>query len=513
MGPARRAFVAADTLPRDPAWVTEALSARFALEAQAQSSSRTVWLDTADWRLHRAGLALNERGRGARRELVLDDGAQAVTVTQAARPTWPALLGQLPGPFLQSRLAPVIGVRAVQAMAEVEGRCSHWRLLDGEGKTVVRLSVEDSRLIHPRPALLPLRITVDAVRGYEPELERGAALLRCIAGVADAAGSAREAALGAAGYDPQIRPGNLDLALDAGAPAAWSVAAILMRTLETMQRNLDGVLADVDTEFLHDFRVAVRQTRAVLKTTAGALPDDVAQRFGADWRWLGQVTAPVRDLDVALLGLAGQSGELAAEGLHHLEPLREHLVRQRRSQFRRLRAALAAPRLSAMLDDWSAVLTAIPGSDVTQQSTAELAAERIRRWQQRVAKHARSLSAESDAQSLHELRKRCKELRYVSEAFASVHGAGRRGRLTKALKRLQDVLGEIQDAQVHRNLLTTFATATRPVPEPATLLVVGALLDRLGARQRSAAAKLPEALDRFSAAAKTGRRRNAMASP
>ena len=32
-----------------------------------------------------------------------------------------------------------------------------------------------------------------------------------------------------------------------------------------MNENLPGLLADVDTEFLHDFRVAVRRTRSTLK--------------------------------------------------------------------------------------------------------------------------------------------------------------------------------------------------------------------------------------------------------
>lgn len=506
MGAAHRAFVAADTMPRDPAWVAAALGAAFVVETEPRSSSRTVWLDTADWRLDRAGLTLSERGRGARRELVLDDATNAV-VAPASGTTWPALLPQLPG-FLQARLAPVIGVRAVLAMAEVEARSCHWRLLDEQGKTVVWLSVADSRLIRPRAAVLPLRITLDAVRGYQPQLKRAAALLLAVPEVAGATGSERAAELDAAGHAPRRRTGNLDVALDTGAPVSRSVAAILLRTTDSMQRNLAGILADVDTEFLHDFRIAVRQTRTVLKTTAGALPDEVGRRFSADWRWLGQVTAPVRDLDVALLGILAPSAE-PDEPLG-LQPLREHLARLRRSEFRRLRIALAGPRLNSMLSDWTAVLTAISDSNaVGQQSTADLAAERIRRWQRRVAKRGRSLTAEPDPQSLHDLRKRCKELRYVSEAFASLPCGHRK--LTKALKHLQDVLGEIQDAQVHRDLLTRFATATKPTPEPATLLAVGALIERLDSSQRRAIAALPEALDRFGAAVDS--RPHAMARP
>ncbi len=70
-----------------------------------------------------------------------------------------------------------------------------------------------------------------------------------------------------------------------------------------MDRNLPGVLADVDPEALHDFRVAVRRTRATLKLGRPALPDGVRDRWEPELKWLGTLTTPVRDLDVVQLQL------------------------------------------------------------------------------------------------------------------------------------------------------------------------------------------------------------------
>ena len=42
-----------------------------------------------------------------------------------------------------------------------------------------------------------------------------------------------------------------------------------------MLANWDGTVADIDPEFLHDLRVAVRRTRVVLANAARVLPDDV----------------------------------------------------------------------------------------------------------------------------------------------------------------------------------------------------------------------------------------------
>ncbi len=47
------------------------------------------------------------------------------------------------------------------------------------------------------------------------------------------------------------------------------VARVLARLLEIQDANLPGALADSDVEFLHDFRVAIRRTRSVLREMRG----------------------------------------------------------------------------------------------------------------------------------------------------------------------------------------------------------------------------------------------------
>ena len=54
-------------------------------------------------------------------------------------------------------------------------------------------------------------------------------------------------------------------------PAGAAAAAILLRLLDTIDANVAGVLADTDTEFLHDLRVSVRRTRSALKLFGDAI--------------------------------------------------------------------------------------------------------------------------------------------------------------------------------------------------------------------------------------------------
>ena len=503
---ARRDFTATDALPRDGAWLADAVGAEFGVRQEAGSSLRSVWLDSADWRLLRAGLVLHQTGRAARRELTLENVAGEPILVEPVSTTWPSMVEASPTSALHSRLAATLGVRALLPMAEVDTRRSHARLVDAEDKTVVFATVENPRLIGPAAKPLPVRITLTAVRGYERELKRAADLLATVSGVEPAAESTREAALAAAGRQAGENPGKRDVVLDGSAPATRSVAKILLGWLDVIEANLAGCSADVDTEFLHDVRIAVRQTRTVLKALGDVLPDGVAARFREEWRWLSALTTPTRDLDVVLLGLAGRSDEFDISGLTGLDPLQSDLARQRRTEFRRLRTGLASARVTTLLRDWRAALTEIDLTDVTGATTADVAGHRLGRAHRRVVKLAAAITSDSDAESMHDLRKRCKELRYLLEAFASIYDEKARRRVVKDLKYLQDQLGEVQDSHIHRSMLTAFvhSSGTTPAP-PATVLAVGALIDRLETRRRQAHDALDVALRRVTDAKITTR--------
>ena len=65
------------------------------------------------------------------------------------------------------------------------------------------------------------------------------------------------------------------MALRPDMPGAEAVTAILLQQLDTLEANVDGVLHDTDTEFLHDLRIAVRRTRSALKLLGDMLPGEL----------------------------------------------------------------------------------------------------------------------------------------------------------------------------------------------------------------------------------------------
>jgi CHAD domain-containing protein len=274
--------------------------------------------------------------------------------------------------------------------------------------------------------------------------------------------------------------GKVGARIEAGQQAPVAVSVVLLDLLDTLEANVDGVLRDIDTEFLHDLRISVRRTRSALKLLGGVTPDATGH-FRAEFKWLGDVTTPVRDLDVHLLGLGEAPGDL--------EPLRGYLARARGTQFRRLTRELRSPRFTALTADWRKAL--VESRDARWPrglpTAQELAATTIQAAQAKVLKRGGRITDDSPAEELHDLRKRAKELRYALEFFASVQDAS--ADLSR-LKKLQDCLGEFQDTEVQIEEISRQADAMladRAHPVPASVfLAMGEVIAGLRERQRVA---------------------------
>jgi CHAD domain-containing protein len=267
---------------------------------------RRTWLDTFDWRLYRAGLILQfeQARRGGRLLLSQADGTPQAEQAVTSWPRRPPL--DLPDGPVRDRIMVLTRPRALLPIVHAVSTASVTRLLNADGKTVARLVAEHVTVTAPsQPATtaeLAPRLAVTEVRGYPGQARKAAALLAGVPGVAPASQSTFIAALTALGRHPADYSSSISAEITAQLPAPVAVARLLLRLLDTLESNVDGVLRDIDTEFLHDLRVAVRRTRSAVKLLGAVLPDELAEHYKAEFKWLGDVTTPVRDLDVHLLG-------------------------------------------------------------------------------------------------------------------------------------------------------------------------------------------------------------------
>src|SRR5258708_3568806 len=175
-------------------------------------------------------------------------------------------------------------------------------------------------------------------------------------------------------------------------PAGLALATVLGRLFDTVEANVPGAIGDIDTEFLHDLRVAIRRTRSVLKMAGPALPAGLVSRYRPEFRWLGDLTTPTRDLDVYLLGYSAMAARLVAGTGAELRPFHDYLTRQRASAQRQFARGLRSPRFSELPARWRQELGQVAASPGRRPVTSAFAARRIAEAHAHVLRPARALA-------------------------------------------------------------------------------------------------------------------------
>ena len=470
----------------------DALAAAMRVHDGLQGIHDRTYYDTFDGLLHAAGLSLIHAD-GALSLVEVESGVVRASLP-ASPPTEPLFASSLPlGPMRDSLLA-LTDVRALLPLVHVH---THERLisvLDGEGKTVVRLALEEPELVDPAGTDSPLRprLRITGIRGYDKARRRVEETLGEL-GFKPADQPLVDEAVRAVGRVPGGVPSKVEVPLRGEQRADAAAVLVLRALLEVIEANLEGTIADLDSEFLHDLRVSVRRSRAVQRELKGVFEPVELAHFRAEFRWLQQATGDARDLDVHVLEFDAMRA-LVTEALRDdLDPLLGVLERRRARARRALVTALRSERTLTLLSTWTSFLDGLELSDEDQRPDAArpiaaVAGERIRKVYRQMVRMGRAIDESSPAEQYHELRKKGKELRYLLELFgASLYPGEVVKPMIKTLKGLQDVLGRHQDREVQIVLLRSLAPeVARAENGQAALLALGALIARLGEDEAAA---------------------------
>lgn len=447
----------------------------------------TYW-DTFDGRLWRRGWTLTttrrtsddpDAGRVLRLRNVDGDLLARLPTTEP-----PGMADGLPPGRLRNLVAPEISMRRLLERARLTIDREVLEVLDDRDKTVARAAVETGDVASPgHDGTEPLepRLYVRGVRGYDRALERVSEAVDDLDATEAVSEDRLETALRAWGTRPDAYSSKLDVELDPDLRADAATRVVLRHLLDTLRANEEGTKADLDSEFLHDFRVAVRRTRSALAQVKKVFPDDTVRRFKEDFRWLGRITGTTRDLDVYLLKLDGYRESLPEPVRADLDPLEAHLERRQREEQRTVARQLESPTYRKLLEDWEDFLNAElpedPEPDNALRPVRDVASERISKFYRRVRKKGKSIGPDTPDVALHRLRIDCKKLRYLMEFFRSLYPDDEISPLVKALKKLQDVLGDFNDLSVQQDALDDFAREITEAGDvaPGTLLAMGRL--------------------------------------
>lgn len=385
-------------------------------------------------------------------------------------------------------------------LKQVEGQVKRHslRLLDDENKTLLR--GELLRMETAQGAMSLLHFT--PLRGYA---KAAAGLTRSLTQL-----GADEVSAGAI-YQTLCPPQDIYVAKPrlqlTGQETAFEVAAQTMHNfLAVARQNEVGVIADLDTEFLHDYRVALRKIRSVLSQFKGVFGEvqttDLKTRFAA----LMAPTGRLRDLDVYLLDRHAYD-HLVPEGmLPGLQVMFDAFDRERSGAHRDLVAYLQSPAYRTEIEALAEFI-ATPEGFVRGEAGALPAAEYARRliWKgyRKTCKIAAQIHALTPDEEVHELRIAFKKLRYLIEFFRPLFPRGEARAVLKEMKELQDTLGRFNDFSVQQESLRGFLDENPVMRGKDGVLAaqsIGALIAVLAVRQREERDKVVAAFERFNSA-------------
>jgi CHAD domain-containing protein len=459
--------------------------------------ARLRYYDTFDWRLYDRGLSLVRTGDEY--QIRRTDGPGVLESGPGSGE--PRFWWDFPEGGMRDRLRGILKVRAVTCVGEVALRTRDLLVLNSDAKTVARLSLQmGEAYCGGRSAARIRSLNIIPVKGYTKEARQLAQHLTGV-GLRPAHRSTYGVAVVACGREPGDYTSKLTLQLDASMPARQAAAVIFGHLLDTMERNIDGIRNDVDTEFLHDFRVAIRRTRSGLTQLKKALPDGATTRFGQRFAVLGRGTNRLRDLDVYLLNRDHYRSMLDADLRSGLDPLFEKLARERKKQLKSLVGVLDGSGYLDLVREWRNALKTIDAPHLHNDTTAipvgEFARKVIKKRHNCVIRMGRCIADDTPDTALHALRIECKKLRYILEFFASLYAPDIIGGFVKQLKHLQDNLGDFNDLSVQQKELMSFLQDKRAAISVDTAAAVGVLVAKLEYRQRDARRQFSAAFDMF----------------
>lgn len=246
---------------------------------------------------------------------------------------------------------------------------------------------------------------------------------------------------------------------------AWAEDAISHR-LEEMFQHTDGVRAGEDIEAVHDMRVGSRRLVAAMKVFGECFPGYEYQLLLKEARRVTRRLGAVRDLDVLIDHYEGLRERARPEeqlgvdyfiAVHHR--LRERARRPMLAALREIERDDLGGRIRRYLQDESAAyrfgLHAPAGHRRRVEPTGSFrtAAPPILEDRYRTFYSFEPyVSDPEEVEQLHEMRIAAKWLRYTMELFAPAY-ANRLKSEISAVKKIQELLGDLHDSDVRREIL------------------------------------------------------------
>lgn len=429
------------------------LGAVLAAAPEGDDDSReliSVYFDTPDLVLQKAGVSLRVRESKGRRTLTMKRGEGL------AREEYEA---PLEGDQPPSELAPLREILSEGDAAALTPafnvRVNRRQRLVRYGEAEIELALDQGEVSGGR--------RVSPISEVELELKAGKpeALFDLARDLAKSAPlyisfdtkSARGQAL-VAGQPVEARRRD-KVKLDREASAGGAFQQIARSSLGGIAANAAVLREAPQPEAVHQLRVAARRLRSALSTFRPVVEDHRYESVKDELRWLAKAFDQARNLDVfadQVLAPA-QKMEAPPAGLSALVSAVEAARQQARKE---ACEAAASERFRALMIDataWVETGEWLGGLAAAEPARA-FAARTLARRMKKVLKRGRRIETRDD-ETRHEVRIQAKKLRYAAEGLGSLYADKKVERFVSRLKALQDTLGALNDIATAEPLLAS----------------------------------------------------------
>jgi len=433
--------------------ILSAISSEFDTEINPATTSSLQFYDDFDTHLWKANYLLcqvNEQ----KFQLIDHSGCiNEVRASSDARFWW-----EFSDSKVKDKLQKLVGLRAVLPITSLNLIEIDFSLRNGDQKIVVKGHLTQSMVGDK----VTCYFTLQALRGYAKYYARVAQLLRPFIKVKINDFGLRFLLMG---QDIQaIEPKQgIPLSLTEDMRTEQAVRAMAIVMLDQAGLHVDGVIADTDTEFLHQFRVNVRKLRSLMSLLKKALPATMIDTLKPRLSSIASKTNKLRDLDVFIVAQDSYRAMLPANFESGLSELYRLIGKQRQQEKNKVARYLSSNDYKTDVGACAAELSlnATFQTPMALKPVLQVVKKLLLKRYHKMLAMSAAINSQSADEKIHELRIEFKKLRYLIEFFVDLLPRKRTGKIVSEIKKIQTVLGDYNDYCIQIEFLNSYVDDTR----------------------------------------------------
>ena len=378
-----------------------------------------------------------------------DIGRQELTSSEVPQFWW-----EFPDNAMRINLRENADVRALIPLGKLEEERVFFSIQNSEKKNIARLVLHNRTFFPPHmhqfnPSSL---ISINPLKGFSTETARIEEKIKTQYHKTSAE-NVFATLLGESGYLERLNRIQYPPEIEAHWTICHTVKTAAFHLLDELETHRQGIIDDIDTEFLHDYRVAVRRFRAIVGQLKDELDPDSMDKIRTGLKTISSETGKLRDLDVMILNQQYYT-DLVPEQLQNGLTLFFNYIREIRKEAHAAASSyFSSPAYAEIIRNIETTCKkpanklCIGGTVSVRQKAATVIEHRFTKLRQKISKFSKN------KEIIHKIRIDCKKARYLLELFGQLYPGGGIKKMIKELKRFQTSLGNLHDIFVQHEML------------------------------------------------------------